>query len=381
MIVQPPLELFTVEYRLAEGFFFDGETEAPAFSFDPRSPDFVEPDDDQIFRFFLEQNVGLFDPDFGMGGTFGDRFLQLIDLDIGTLGGLAYGAGEKDSSPTGQIRAQQVPVGPVGAVRSYQDSCLFVPQGSYLVVFGESGLPVEPFLRFSVVAPSSRNNLGRLLEQCCCLEREDPPLVCTPAFIFALASDEFQQNPAFIGPNTETILGLFGAFFAEDDIISFVGPEPVPEITNIQTIDANTKALTVQTGDIEPGSTWTLLVCRAADPTCCAILEDALEFPACLAFTRLVPTASPLNSGLLGISVDGFNFETIGVESVGMVRNGTDIAVGGSLVVADDENLSFTVDTDAPPAELGLYDLVLRPPAATGCPDLVVPEVFEIVPV
>ncbi len=368
------LKMFTVEYALAVGNRFDGQTPAPAFSTDPTSPNYHPPGDDQIFRFELDQDLGIIDPDFGIGGAEGDRFIQLLDIELPAVDSLSLAVadfrlvGENDGIP------QEVLVPFTNLQRYYNDGCIFVPQGSVLAVMSDVTNGISR-LRYNVVVPNDRPDLARLLEQCCCIDNALEPVICDPPVLEGLFSSEF-QTPAFLTPNTNGQVALFGSGLDEADSYRLVGPDPVPTLT-VNTTLPGAILFDYESGDLVPNSTWSLEACRAGNPSCCAVIQEAALFPPCLEFTRINPTQFLVNSGIQNIGLLGANFDVVGVDNIIARIGGTDIFVGGSITINNNLDLDFSIDTAGAP--IGVYEVILQPPAASGCPDLVIPNAFSIV--
>lgn len=376
MAANDDLKVFTVEYRLTGGGRFDAVTPAPGFSTDPRDPDYVEPSEDQIFRFDLTQNIGIIDPDFdATDGTEGDRFITLLDIELPESGAIGVGVIVLEDLPPDGFAPQELVLSATGQ-RAYSCGCIFVPQGSVLVIFSDVVSPEEYFLRYSAIAAESKEMLARYIDACCCTDQRFPITVCDPPVIDEVLSSEFQRNPAYIDPNATGDLSVIGSGFTNTDVFELVGPEPVPEVIGVNFIDDSNVIISVSAADVVLGSVWTLRACRADDPGCCSELADAIEAPPCLRFSRINPDIGLLNTGTVSIQVTGYGFETVGPVNVSLSQGGTDIAVGASLVIADNQNLSFDAQTNA--ALLGAYDLVITPDRLSGCPQLTVPNAFTV---
>jgi hypothetical protein len=163
----------TVEYQVPVGV--DGITPAPALSFDPASPDFKEPDSDGIVRFTEAEMqtltgglFGLFDPDFGVGGTFADRFIHMIQ--VRTSGGSADARISVVDARDVSLSGQQEVLAPSAEANFYKDNGVFVPQGSAIGFAGftpSAGNPVV--IRIQVVVWGSVEDYADLLRSVCCL--------------------------------------------------------------------------------------------------------------------------------------------------------------------------------------------------------------------
>jgi hypothetical protein len=371
------LKVFTVEYRLTGGARFDASTDAPAFSIDPRDPDFVEPGEDQIVRFDLTQNVGIIDPDFnGTDGTEGDRFITLLDIQLPEPGTLAVGVGVRGDFENGGA-PQQLAVEANGE-RAYTCGCIFVPQGSLLFIFTDVVSNEEYFLRYSVLAAESQEMLARYIETCCCNERTFPVQVCDPPRIASVDSNETQQDPAYLNPNSESEnLQVRGSGFTPSDQFEILGPDPVPVVTGTNFFDPTLIEIFVETGELVLGSVWSLRACREDDSTCCGELPDSLEAPTCLRYTDTSPSAIPQNSGNIPVRIRGYGFDNVGPVTLEILQGGTDIFVPGSLSVVANDAIDFQVDTNGAP--LGFYQAVITPDPASGCPTLTVDDVLSII--
>jgi hypothetical protein len=166
------LQMFTVEYQVPVAV--DGVTPAPPFSFDPASPDFKAADSDGIVRFTAAEMLdltgglfGLFDPDFGTGGTFADRFIHMIE--VRTSGAGAAAAISVVDARDSALSGQEEILPPAAEADFYTDDCVFVPQGSALGFSGftpSAGSPVV--IRINVVPWGSVEDYATLLNQCCC---------------------------------------------------------------------------------------------------------------------------------------------------------------------------------------------------------------------
>lgn len=373
--MQSDLKMFTIEYNLAAGFRFDGVTPAPPFSTDPTSILYKQPSDDQIFRFELEQNVGIIDPDFGIGGSEGDRFIQLLDIELPINDFLTVAVTDFQTMAEAGGIPQQSILPQTELLRYYRDSCIFVPQGSVLAILSPADGGISK-LRYNVVTPESRAALAQMLQECCCLEDSIEPNVCNPPILTRLDSNEFQFDPAYLVANAsgQQVL-LRGVDLSAADSYEFVGPSPVPVVTNVTEV-AGAMLIDYDSGDLPGNSTYDLQVCRDGQPGCCSTLEDAAFYFSCLGFTRVDPDQATVDTGAVNMTILGANFVTIGVDSVSISQSGTDIVVPASLSVVDDQEINFQVQTNGAP--LGSYGVVITP-SDPSCPDIVIPNGFEIV--
>jgi hypothetical protein len=182
------LQMFTVEYQVPVAV--DGVTPAPPFSFDPASPDFKAADSDGVVRFtaaemmeLTEGRLGIFDPDFGVGGTFADRFLHMIE--VRTAGSGAAAAISVVDARDSALSGQEEILAPSAETNFYKDNGVFVPQGSALGFSGftpTSGRPVV--IRINVVVWGSIEDYAVLLGSACCLG----PVAGTPTLKQVLES-------------------------------------------------------------------------------------------------------------------------------------------------------------------------------------------------
>jgi hypothetical protein len=162
----------TVEYEVPG--LVDGVSPAPPFSYDRNSPLYKKPDADGIVRFsaaemiaFNGGNLGLFDPDFGVGGTFADRFLHMVEVRTAG-GGVAATIAVVDARDPA-LPGQEDVLAPSPEADFYSDDCIFVPQGSALAFAGFNPTPGQPVvIRINVVAWGSVEDYALLLRQCCC---------------------------------------------------------------------------------------------------------------------------------------------------------------------------------------------------------------------
>jgi len=180
------LQLFTVEYTVTRRVDFT--TTAPLFSIDPSSPDFLEPDDDQIYRPPPVEVLGFVDPDaINGGGAMGDRFVYVDDFQTPVIPAVPEGTIAVVARFESDVLPQVVQeLGPaVSGEITYDDGCLFIPQGSGVsfggIELADDDPPIR--IRLQIVTPKNREDLARLLEQCCCIDEEEEPTPTPPCEI------------------------------------------------------------------------------------------------------------------------------------------------------------------------------------------------------
>ena len=129
-MVNPTIpQTLTVQYDVLG---VDGTTPSEPFSRDVGDPDFVPPNAQQIYV-INQDAVGLIDPDIGVGGSIGDRFIPWIEVvvdDAATVN-LALVDGEDPDTVLEVIEAAgaAAPLAPY-----YRDDVFRVPQGALLRV-------------------------------------------------------------------------------------------------------------------------------------------------------------------------------------------------------------------------------------------------------
>lgn len=170
------MQTFTVEYLISD--LIDGVTPSPAFIPENEAPsgptdpeeleDVTEHDDDNIYRFNVT-NLGLIDPDFGTGGTFGDRFIDALWIQSPTAG-LAASTMAVLSTRTRETVQEFIVPSLVGLTDFYREGCIFVPQGSVLGIngFDASADPDDIVVRMRIKAPDTLEEYAQMLESCCC---------------------------------------------------------------------------------------------------------------------------------------------------------------------------------------------------------------------
>jgi len=207
-------------------------------------------------------------------------------------------------------------------------------------------------------------------------------VTCEPPVVTAISSNEFQTNPAFIGPNATTQLAVV-TNAPDGSSFRFVGPDPVPQVLSSSPLGPGAFVLEVETGDIAQGDSWTLEVCLPGEPLCCGILQDQLVRPVCLVFTTSTPSQAGVNTGTRDVTFIGFGFETQELTLVQLFDPNDPISnlVTGFEVLSED-TFRATIDTDG--ANVASYTLRLSPSfqrIQEGCPGNVeFPNAFEITP-
>jgi hypothetical protein len=246
------VQTMTVEYEVPG--LVDGVSPAPPFSYDPKSDLYKKPDAEGIVRFsaaemiaFNGGNLGLFDPDFGVGGTFADRFLHLVE--VRTAGGGVAAAISVVDARDPALPGQEDILAPSPEANFYSDDCIFVPQGSGLAFAGFNPTPSQPVvIRISVVAWGSIEDYALLLRQCCCEELGDTPPsedCCPPQVLDARLA---------IGQSTTELLTLPGCNLT-DGMTAEVRKNPLaPPSVGTPTVNS----VTVATGTPPEADTVTI---------------------------------------------------------------------------------------------------------------------------
>ena len=213
------LQMYTVEYQVPTAV--DGMTQAPTFSTDPASADYKAPDPDGIVRFTAAQmqgltggRFGLFDPDFGIGGTFADRFIHMIE--VRTAGAGAAAAISVVDARDPSLSGQQEILAPGAEADFYTRKCVLVPQGSGIGFSGFTPTFDRPVvIRINVVPWGSIEDYAKLLNECCCentvvvppAEGCCPPSVLEDSFAIAQGTSEVLSLPGsgFDAPMTAEV--------------------------------------------------------------------------------------------------------------------------------------------------------------------------------
>lgn len=170
------MQSYEIEYVVSGSL--DGTTVSPAFipldrqssagTIDPEelADDVAQPDEDNIYRFDVD-DLGLIDPDFGVGGSLGDRFIVGLWINSGVAA--------VDPSPVAvvstrerEITLELIESSLVGQTNYYQQDCIFIPQGAYLGLTGWNAGDDPVIVRLHVKAPESPEELAHMLEACCC---------------------------------------------------------------------------------------------------------------------------------------------------------------------------------------------------------------------
>ncbi len=146
---------------------------------DPATPegDSKLPDDDNIYRFDVK-DLGLIDPDFGVGGAFGDRFISGLWIN------------NSDNVPTPAVgvvstrtrESTQEIITPGGLTSTfYRQSCIFVPQGSYLGIHSPDEVDDPWIVRMHIEAPENLEEYALLMKACCGQNLDDTVMLRTKA--------------------------------------------------------------------------------------------------------------------------------------------------------------------------------------------------------
>lgn len=163
-----PPQTLTVQYDGVTDL--DGVTPSVAFSRDPTSPDYIEPDASGIYHVPQNGPLGLVDPDLGVGGSMGDRWISWLELapEVASTISVATVDGEE---PTLQLAA----IEPAQLVASvlFRNTRFRCPQGGLIRLGGTAGAATKVRLRISLEP-----------ETCC-----DPDAEATPTVVV----DQLQQ--------------------------------------------------------------------------------------------------------------------------------------------------------------------------------------------
>lgn len=208
------MQSFEVEYLVSD--LLDGTTPSPVFipeNLAPSGPtvpedleDVALADDDNIYRFEVT-NLGLIDPDFGIGGSFADRFLVGLWINSPVAGGAASTIAVL-STRTREIVQEFVVPSLNGETNFYREECIFVPQGSVLGLngFDASADPDDILVRLHIKCADTLEDYALLLESCCCTEAA----VCTVPEV----TDVQPSSPvACSGPPGSNIVTVTGGPF------------------------------------------------------------------------------------------------------------------------------------------------------------------------
>lgn len=244
------LQMFTVEYEVPVAV--DGVTPAPSFSSDPTSPNFKEADPDGVVRFTAAQmleltggRLGVIDPDFGIGGTFADRFLHMVE--VRTSGGGAAATIAVVDARDDALAGQEEILAPSLEADFYTDDCVFVPQGSALALSGFTpilGAPVV--IRVNVVAWGSIEDYALLISQCCCENATAPESGCCPPQVldtsFAMAQGVSEtlslpgcglEEPMTAEVRTNPLVPPPSGLPTVNSVTVTTGTAPAPDTVNI----------------------------------------------------------------------------------------------------------------------------------------------------
>jgi hypothetical protein len=158
------LQTFSVEYVVTGSL--DGTTPAPPFSIAPESPLYLRPTEN-LYRLPPVENLGIIDPDFGAGGTFGDRFIYSLDVS-GPNPGTNFRISLLDVT-TASPRLLKILANLGASSTFFTNQCIFVPQGGGIGLVGLTGSPSSPIVvRYNVVAAESEEEFAQILAACCC---------------------------------------------------------------------------------------------------------------------------------------------------------------------------------------------------------------------
>lgn len=314
--------MMTVEFEVPG--LVDGVTPAPALSFDPNSADYKEPDDDGIVRFTADEmveltggNFGLFDPDFGVGGTFADRFLHLVEVRTGGGGAAAQISVVDAQDP--DLAGQEQVLAPTAEADFYTDRCIFVPQGSGLAFFGFTATPTQSVvIRISVVAWGSVEDYAQLLSQCCCFETGNQP-----------SGDGDCDNVLIVNTQADLPLPVGGVIQLPDNTI----------VQCCGMVDLDSHVLRLGTNTVLKGNAATLDGFTTANATMALVIAEGVD----------MLTSEIALQNTLGDIVD-FDGQNVGSflpintffqnsPSVGTVRDAVNAATSESSFVACDDGI------------------------------------------
>ena len=271
------MQSFEIEFLVAGSL--DGVTPSPAFITKDRAPstpkidpesletDVAEPDDDNIYRFDVE-NLGLVDPDFGLGGTFGDRFI--VGLWINSPNPAADPAPIAVVSTRVRELTQEIVVDNLAGLDNfYREECIFIPQGSYLGFIGFAADPGTPILvRMHVKCPQTLEEYALLLNSCCCTELA----ACTTPTVDSISPQVVDCNDP---PPQRTVTVKGGPFNADTQasiVAICVGPGGM-SITDIEIVDEETLTFLVNCSGVCTPATLTI----SNGPGCEVTVPDAFS--------------------------------------------------------------------------------------------------------
>jgi hypothetical protein len=230
------MQTFTLEYIVLGSL--DGVTPAPAFSVDPNADDYLRPGKDQLYTQVV-QNLGLIDPDFGVGGSQGNRILAWFWTYGPTPG--APGAAVSVVDAQGPGLEQQQLIDLAAKTQAYVSGARLVPQGSRIKVEGLTASAGQPVVvRFNVLVADTAEDF---LTLCACDTSGGSPgtlsvsdegaLVASGVISMNFTGDGVTATPA--GPNAVNVAvpgGIQGVEVQEEGgivsatttVFNFVGP-------------------------------------------------------------------------------------------------------------------------------------------------------------
>jgi hypothetical protein len=347
------MQTFTLEYIVLGSL--DGVTPAPAFSVDPNADDYLRPGADQLYTQVV-QNLGLIDPDFGVGGSQGNRILSWFWTYGPTPG--APGAAVSVVDAQGPGLEQQQLIDLAAKTQAYVSAARLVPQGSRIKVEGLTASPGQPVVvRFNVLVADTAEDF---LTLCACDTSGGSPgtlsvsdegaLVASGVISMNFTGDGVTATPA--GPNAVNVAvpgGLQGIEVQEDGaqvvavatILNFEGCDVSSSGPNIATVRpiivfpwAPSTANTAGTTQLVTGTT------QRYDASALAPGALELEFP-----------ANPADNDSLELKEIGNSFVLVdlvapgppGVQIEGvLVPAGNPVSVGLPRV-----NLQYQYDSSA----------------------------------
>jgi hypothetical protein len=234
MSMTQTLQTVCVEYRVSGAL--DGLTPAPTFSMNPKSDDFIPPDEDGIFVVSAD-DLGLIDPTFLFGQAYADRFIKTLVI---------YGPNfptspdnvrvvTRDHDGALVILKTELTINPASS-GVYSKRCIFVPQGGMLQVLGMTGSAVNPIVvRLGIWQPDTLKALAAMRQACCCreggiFENPTPPPVNIDINDIPIAIPLFCQrtitnvNPSSIGAGDIVDVIITGTGFEVGDSVVFIDP-------------------------------------------------------------------------------------------------------------------------------------------------------------
>jgi len=146
------LQSLTVEYVVSGSL--DGNTPAPRIVIDQSDDDATRFDvADQIYRVEVE-NLGLIDPDLGVGGSIGPRCIPFLWIDTEVVGD-AGAAAELVGIVRDAAKLQSVVADLAGDAGGYLDDGFMVAQGSAIRLSGFTAGADPIVVRVSILVPES----------------------------------------------------------------------------------------------------------------------------------------------------------------------------------------------------------------------------------